>query len=172
MIYKSLFFKNSINFIGCLVLALSITACVNTNTKPVKVAKPAHAISKDRAIALSKNYTARYDSISRVIGKKDNRSTWYSLKELKTYIAYIEAQGKAQGYAVDGIRFYLGAYAKNNKNPEKQNYTTIFLAPTGKKIGVTTKSSAPPITASSDILAIDPYNLGQGGYPPSSGYGQ
>ncbi len=170
MNYKSNFFKNSIRLIGCFVLVLSLAACTNTNSKPVKVAKPAHAISKERAITLSNNYTARYDSINRIIGKEDNRSTWYSLKELKAYIAYIEAQGKEQGYAVDGIRFYLGAYGVDDKNPKRQNETTIFLAPTGKKIGAMTERSMSTNPTSPDIITIDAYNFGGNGWPPSGVY--
>jgi len=170
MNYKLNFFKNSIKLIGCFVLVLSITACVNTNTKPTKIVKPAHAISKKRAKLLSNNYNTRYDSISRIIGKKDNRSTWYSLKELKTYIAYIEAQGKKQGYTVDGIRFYLGAYPADEKNPKKQNETTIFLAPTGKKIGNMAEKSMITNPYSRDITTIDAYNFGQGGWPPNGVY--
>lgn len=164
------FFKNSTKLIGYFAIVLSLAACDNTNTKAVKIAKPAHAISKKRAISLSNNYTARYDSISRIIGKEDNRSTWYSLKELKAYIAYIEAQGKEQGYAVDGIRFYLGAYPTDDKNIKKQNETTIFLAPTGKKIEITKKSTKIGNPTSPDILTIDAYNFGNPGWPPHKTY--
>jgi len=164
------FFKNSTRLLGCFAIVLGLAACDNTNTKAVKITKPAHAISKKRAISLSNNYTARYDSISRIIGKEDNRSTWYSLKELKAYIAYIEAQGKEQGYAVDGIRFYLGAYPANDKDPKKQNETTIFLAPTGKKIGATKKRSKNSNPTSPDIMTIDAYNFGGNGWPPHKTY--
>jgi len=167
---KNKIIKNSIKLVGYFVLVLSTVGCVNTNTKPVKITKPAHAISVNRAKMLSNNYTARYDSISRIIKKEDNRSTWYSLKELKTYIAYIEAQGKEQGYAVDGIRFYLGAYSADNKNPKKQNETTIFLAPTGKKINANVNKSKRESLASPDILTIDAYNFGDPGWPPHKEY--
>jgi len=168
MYKKQKILKISIKLIGCFVLVIILAAC--TNTKPIKVTKPAHAISKERAITLSNNYTARYDSISRIIGREDNRSTWYSLKELKTYMAYIEAQGKEQGYAVDGIRFYLGAYPADDKNPKKQNETTIFLAPTGKKIGTDSQKTTESNPSSPDIMTIDAYNFGGNGWPPSGIY--
>jgi len=168
MINKLNFFNNYVQIIGCFVLVIILTACTNTN--PTKVVKPSHAISKEHAITLSNNYTARYDSISRIIGKEDNRSTWYSLKELKAYIAYIEVQGKEQGYAVDGIRFYLGAYAKDNKNPKKQNETTIFLSPTGKKTGTETQKTMGANPTSPDIMTIEAYNFGGNGWPPSGVY--
>jgi len=170
MNYKQKRINNSIKLVGFIMLFFSLTACVNTNSNPTKIVKPAHAISKERAISLSNNYTARYDSISRIIKKEDNRSTWYSLKELKAYITYIEAQGKEQGYAVDGIRFYLGAYPKDDKNPKRQNETTIFLAPTGKKTNAKADKSAGTSLSSPDILTIDAYNFGQGGWPPNGIY--
>lgn len=170
MTNKTKLIRTSFKLIGVLLLALSLNACVNNNQKVVNTTRPDHAITKDQAIALSDNYKARYDGISRAIGKQDNRSTWYSLAELKQYIAYIEAQGNEKKYDVDGVRFYLGAYSTSDKNPDKQNYTTIFLVPTGKKAGAVTKSSAPPVTASPDITDIDPYNLGAGGFPPSGVY--
>ncbi len=151
-----------------LLFITSLTACKDTPTQ-IAVKKPTHAISKKRAIALSNNYTARYDSISRIIGKQDNRSTWYSLKELKDYMAYIEAQGREQGYTVDGIRFYIGAYGAENKDPKKQNFTTIFLVPTGKKANVQTDRNSDNPT-SPDINSIDPFNFGTGGWPPHSTY--
>jgi len=164
--------KLLLKLIGLFLIPLILNACVDNSVNQVKVTKPEHAITKQRAMTLSRNYTARYDSISRIIGKKDNRSTRYSLKELKQYISYIEAEGTAKGYKVDGIRFYLGAYSKDDKDPKKQDYTTIFLVPTGKKIGHITKSSAPPNINNPVITGINPLNEGSAGDPPSAHYPQ
>ncbi len=153
-----------------LLLSLGIIACVNNHPNSDKAIRPDHAITKEQAITLINNYTARYDTISKLIGKEDNRSTWYSLDELKNYIAYAEAEGKKQGIAVNGIRFYIGAYASDDKNLEKQNLTTIFLAPTGNKIGSMTERSMSQNTYSQDIVTIDAYNFGQTGWPPHSVY--
>ncbi len=153
-----------------LLLSLGLATCVNNHPNSVNAIRPEHAITKEQAISLINNYTARYDTISRLIGKEDNRSTWYSLDELKNYIAYVETEGKKQGIAVDGIRFYIGAYGVDDKNPEKQNLTTIFLAPTGNKMGSMTERSMSPNTNSQDIVTIDAYNFGQNGWPPHSVY--
>lgn len=163
---QSNFFKSCI----FTILALGLNACVNNRSNSVNATRPDHAITKERAIELSNNYTARYESISQLINKEDNRSTWYSLEELKNYIAYVETEGKKQGYAVDGIRFYIGAYGVDDKNLEKQNFTTIFLAPTGNKIGSMTERSMSPNTNSQDIVTIDAYNFGEHGWPPHSVY--
>lgn len=170
MNHKTHLFKAPSKLISSLFIALVLSACVNS-PKVVNATKPEHAITKEQAIELSKNYTARYDSASRLIGKEDNRSTWYSLDELKNYIAYIETQGKEQGYAVDGIRFYIGAYNADNKDADKQNLTTIFLAPTGKKIGTMTERSMSSNPGSEDILTINAYNFGHSGWPPHLSYG-
>ncbi|MCF6213325.1 MAG: hypothetical protein L3J45_04790 [Flavobacteriaceae bacterium] len=164
--------KLPFKLIGLFLITLILNACVDNNVNKVKVTKPEHTITKQRAMTLSRNYTARYDSVSRIIGKKDNRSIRYSLKELKQYIAYIEAEGTAKGYKVDGIRFYLGAYSKEDKNPKKQSYTTVFLVPTGVKEGTVIKSSAPPSFTSPDITNISPLNEGSAGDPPSATYPQ
>jgi hypothetical protein len=167
---KTQLFQTSLKVGACLILAFLINACVNS-PKVVNTARPEHAITKEQAVELSNNYTLRYDSVSRVIGKEDNRSTWYSLEELKNYIAYVEAQGKAQGYMVDGIRFYIGAYGVDYKDAAKQNLTTIFLAPTGMKMGTMNERSMSSNQSSPDITEIDAYNLGQNGWPPHKTYG-
>lgn len=171
MIHSTKLFRKSTRFTSLLLLVLGLSACANNRSKNANVVRPEHAITKAQAIELSNNYTARYDNNSRAIGKPDNRSTWYSLDELKNYIAYIEAQGKEQGYAVDGIRFYLGAYSADNKDADKQNFTTIFLAPTGMKMGTMIERSMSSGTANQDILTIDAYNFGSGGWPPHTSYG-
>lgn len=132
--------------------------------------KPNNLITKERAIELCKAHDTKHAAISRAINAQDNRSTWYSLEELKEYIAYIEAQGREKGYNVDGIRFYIGSYPENDRASGKSNSTTIFLAPTGSKstegkaMTVSLESSSP------DITEIDPFNFGKGGIPPTGVY--
>jgi hypothetical protein len=132
--------------------------------------KPKNLITKERAIELCEAHAGKHKAISSAIGKQDNRSTWYSLEELKEYIAYIETQGREKGYNVDGIRFYIGSYPENDRISGKSNSTTIFLAPTGNKVtrARTMKMAAP--TASPDITEIGPFNFGHDGNPPGSDY--
>lgn len=132
--------------------------------------KPNNLITKEEATKLSKDFNVKNKLIGKHIGKPSNCSTWYSLADLEEYIAYIKAEGKAKGYSVDGIRFYLGSYSKNNSNVKKQRQTTVFLAPTGNKVTQekTMKMVAP--TSSPDITDIDPLNFGNDGIPPDSNY--
>ena len=132
--------------------------------------KPTNLISKERAIELSKAHDTKHEAISRVIGKQDNRSTWYSLEELKEYMAYIEAQGREKGYNVDGIRFYVGSYPENDRASGKSNTTTIFLAPTGTKEDQRKAMTVSQESSSPDITEIDPFNFGHDGIPPTGVY--
>ena len=77
----------------------------------------------------------RSKAIDKAIGKKDAISSWYSLDELKEYIAYVEKEGKDKGITVNGLRVYFGAYSKNDKNPDKKNLSTVFFAPTRARKG-------------------------------------
>ena len=104
--------------------------------------------------------------------KKDSLSTWFSLEELKEYIAYVESEGKAKGITVNGLRIYFGAYSKNDKNPKKNNLSTVFFTPTQAKKGSIQKEGIMAVSSSSDIESIDALNLGQQGDPPSATYPQ
>jgi len=88
----------------------------------------AKQISPTEATKLCDNYDAKYNDLSRVIGKEDNRSCSLSLEELKNYIDYLEKSKNN----IDGICIYFGSYS-NNEGPMKtasNNLTTVFLAPT------------------------------------------
>lgn len=104
--------------------------------------------------------------------KKDSLSTWFSLEELENYIAYVKEQGVKKGITVNGLRVYLGAYKKNVKDASKNNYSTVFFAPTQAKKGVLQKSSSDYTESSSDIEDIDALNLGGQGDPPNGPYPQ
>ncbi len=103
--------------------------------------------------------------------QKDAISSWFSLDELKEYIAYVEAQGKAKNITVNGLRVYFGAYAKNDKNADKNALSTVFFIPTKPKVGSLQKDSI-MLVESSDITDIDGMNGGTVGDPPSSEYPQ
>jgi len=132
--------------------------------------KPNNLITKERAIELCKAHDTKHAAISRAINAQDNRSTWYSLEELKEYIAYIEAQGREKGYNVEGIRFYVGSYPENDRVSGKSNSTTIFLAPTGTKANQRKAMTVSQESSSPDITEIDPLNMGQTGWPPHASY--
>jgi len=105
--------------------------------------------------------------------KQDSLSTWFSLEELENYIAYVKEEGTKKGIVVNGLRVYLGAYKKNVKDASKNNYSTVFFAPTQAKKAVLQKSSSDYTESSSDINSMDALNMGTiGGPPPNAPYPQ
>ena len=129
-------------------------------------------ISSAEAYSLNQNFVkTRSKAIDVAIGKKDAISCWFSIEELKEYIDFVEQEGKAKGIAVNGLRIYFGAYAKNEKTPSKSNLSTVFFIPTQSKKNSVPENEflAPPTT---DITEIDGLNDGQYGDPPSAVYPQ
>jgi len=103
--------------------------------------------------------------------QKDAISSWFSLDELKEYIAYVEAEGKAKNITVNGLRVYFGAYAKNDQKDDKKALSTVFFVPTKPKVGSLQKDSV-MLVESSDITDIEGMNNGSTGHPPSAPYPQ
>lgn len=113
--------------------------------------------------------------VERETGKpkeKDAISTWFSLDELKEYIAFVEAEGKLKNITVNGLRIYFGAYSKNNKNADKKALSTVFLVPTKENVGSLGKDRVAAASVSSDIEEIDGMNDGTLGDPPPAVYPQ
>lgn len=128
-------------------------------------------ITSAEAKELNQNFVkTRAKAIDVAIGKKDAISSWFSLEELKEYIDFAEAEGKAKGIAVNGLRVYFGAYPKNEQKPEKDNLSTVFFVPTQSK--KTELENGKLDAFSSDIVEIDGLNSGQIGNPPSATYPQ
>ncbi|WP_412985545.1 hypothetical protein [Pontimicrobium sp. IMCC45349] len=115
---------------------------------------------------LNDNYTSRWELITRDITKQDdNRSSWWSLEDLRAYLDYAENQAKELGYTMNGIRVYSGAYPEVDGQP---GYTTAFIVPTadipeGKDGGG---------SGNNDIGDADGFNGGGNGKPPGANYPQ
>lgn len=149
-------------------LVVTLNSCVD---KPIYKGRPENVISVKKATELSNNFDARYDTISALIGKPDNRSSWHSIQELEQYIAYIKKEGKERGLDVDGIRIYFGAYGP--KEVGRENYSTLFLVPTvkGSSNNVQGVKNFTAVDGNSgDTYEIDPLNFGTLGDPPSKKY--
>jgi hypothetical protein len=128
-------------------------------------------ISSEEAYLLNQNFVkTRAKAIDVAIGKKDALSCWFSIEELKEYIDFVELEGKAKGIAVNGLRIYFGAYAKNENNPNKSNLSTVFFIPTQSKNSALKNELA--ASSNLDITEIDGLNDGQYGDPPSAVYPQ
>ncbi len=130
-------------------------------------------ITSAEAKELNQNFVkTRGKAIDVAIKKKDAMSSWFSMDELKNFIANVEKEGVDKGIKVNGIRIYFGAYTNDDKNPEKKNLSTVFLVPTQAKIGSMQIDGFANEEASSDITDIDGLNRGGLGYPPSATYPQ
>lgn len=145
--------------------------------KPVKeavpiVMKPKGVIPKAEAINLNNNWTKyrkqAVDSAAKANGatKDDTRSVEWSLNDIQDYLAWAEYQADSLGYAMSGIRVYLGVYGKNAGQAKKE-LTTMFIAPIGKE----KQNQASSVNLRDDsekTLPIDPLNKGgngNGDYP-------
>ena len=129
------------------------------------MSKPKGLISPEEAKGLNDAYTSRCELVSRDITKRpDNRSTWYSLNDLRTFLDLAEKQAKELGYEMDGIRIYCGAYPTENG---QTGYSTSFIVPTASnKIGKEGGGE------SNDITGANGLNHGGSGKPPNASYPQ
>ena len=125
-------------------------------------------ITPKEAKALNDAFTERCELISKMITKRpDNRSSWYSLKDLRAYLDYAEAQAKLNGVKMNGIRVYCGAYPEKNG---KAGYSTSFIVPTMKRELDGEENGDG--SGSCDIPGGDGMNFGGTGIPPGANYPQ
>ncbi|MEN3322178.1 hypothetical protein VP395_00430 [Mariniflexile soesokkakense] len=131
----------------------------------IKILKPKGVITVEKAKELNANWTlhrkAAVDSAAQKQGRnQDDRSTYWSLKDIENYLDYAKNQADSLGYQMTGVRVYLGVYGKN-AGQTKKDLTTMFIVPTGKKaLSKTSVISLPP--SNSDI-PVPPLNDGTGG---------
>ena len=127
------------------------------------MSNPKGLITPEEAQALNDAYTARCELVSRDITKRpDNRSSWYSLQDIRDYLDYAEAQAKDLGYVMDGIRIYCGAYPDDD---EQAGYSTSFIVPTAS-------NEEEDDGESHDIVEGSGLNRGGMGHPPGANYPQ
>lgn len=95
-------------------------------------ATPKGIIKPAEITTLTQAYNSRYDSINATVFKDvkggDNRSSWYSLKDVRNYLTIAENQASDLGFTMDGVRLYLGAQPMSGDVP---GYTTLLFVPTG-----------------------------------------
>lgn len=126
---------------------------------------PKGVITPDEAKVLDQAFDSRHKLISEDIVKRpDNRSSWWSLQDMKDYLEYAEAQVKELGYEMNGLRVYLGAYPDTKEGP---GYTTMFMVPTAD-----TSKGKDGGGLKSDVPGADGLNGGAPGRPPSANYPQ
>lgn len=130
-------------------------------------------ITSKEAKELNQNFVkTRSKVIKKAIGKSDNLSTWFSIDELKQFIADVEQEGKDQGITVNGIRVYFGSYPTDDKEKKKENMSTVFMVPTKPYAGSMQKDGGDGDDGGNDIENLGGLNLGQQGWPPDAEYPQ
>ncbi|MCH7525784.1 MAG: hypothetical protein IIC74_12560 [Bacteroidetes bacterium] len=142
---------------------------------PAKViVKPKGLITPAQAKVLDRAYNPRFEVLSGFLSdtitmRKDNRSSWYSLKDMRDYLNYAENQAESLGYTMNGVRIYLGAHPSVNG---KRGLTTMFLIPTGTKLTSNGSMLSFTLTEDGDIFGGDGLNKGDPGDPPDANYPQ
>jgi hypothetical protein len=137
-------------------------------------------ISAKEAKELNQNFIkTRGKALDKIVEKergkpneKDAISSWFSLEELKEFIAHVETEGKKNNINVDGIRIYFGAYAKTNKKVDKKALSTVFLVPTQPSVGSLQKDGLEVAAKSTDIESMGGMNEGVICNPPNASYPQ
>lgn len=130
------------------------------------MSKPKGVISPEEAKQLNDAFTERCELISKDITKRpDNRSSWFSLDDIKAYLKYAENQAKENGHEMNGIRIYCGAYPTVKG---QAGYSTSFIVPTAD----TPNGKDGGNGGNSDIPGGDGLNKGSDGDPPNANYSQ
>ncbi len=99
-------------------------------------------------------------------------SSYYTLEELESYIAYAKREAAKQNIDLDGFRIYMGLFPNEPKFGEKQNFLTVFISPTGRPATQKGAFFSTTQEGSSDITGIGALEYGGNGNPPSSSYPQ
>jgi len=136
-------------------------------------------INSKEAIKLNKKFIdTRSKELNKIVeretgkpNEKDAISSWFSIEELKSFIADVEKEGTAIGKTVNGLRVYFGAYSKNG-NSKKDDLSTVFMVPTEARVGASQKDGIDGGEGGSDIEDLGGLNGGQTGIPPEAVYPQ
>jgi hypothetical protein len=127
--------------------------------------KPKGIISPKEAKQLNDAFNTRCELISKDIVKRpDNRSSWWSLKDIRGYLDYAEKQAKELGHEMNGVRVYCGAHPTIDGQP---GYSTAFIVPTAEILDGKDGSGK-----NGDIPNGDGLNEGSDGWPPNASYPQ
>ena len=136
------------------------------------IIKPKGVIKPVQAKSLNANWTkTRKKAVDSAAGRPDNRSSWWSLQDMRDYLDYAENQSNELGYKMTGVRVYLGVYGGKAPNG-KADYTTMFLVPTGRKSVSQSSMLNFSLSNNGDIPGGDALNDGDSGIPPDVSYPQ
>lgn len=155
--------------IGALVTYWYCSVCQDLT--PPEIVAPGGLISPEEASVLDRNFDSRHELISDSIVKRpDNRSSWYSLEDMRNYLNYAENEAKELGYTMDGVRVYLGAH---DDVDSLVGYTTLFFIPTGhENVAQSSSTFVHTLSEGGDIPGGSGMDQGTEGDPPGANYPQ
>ena len=135
--------------------------------------KPSKGLISPTIISkLDKAFDERHNLINKGLGIMDNRSSWYSLDDVRKYLDYAEYQAKTTtNYTMDGVRLYLGV---------NKGLTTIMFVPTSSDItqgkykskGNMFNFTLKRRKGGGDIKSLEGMDFGEVGDPPNANYRQ
>ena len=167
------------NFFLILVLGALIGAAImylicrkTTSVELPNALPPKGLITPSQAKTLDVAFNSRHQLISdEIVKRPDNRSSWYSLSDLRGYLNYAEKQAQDLNYTMDGVRLYLGAHPDISG---VVGYTTVFFVPTGSKnLSQTEALGVEQLQkGNGDIPGGDGLDMGTPGDPPQANYPQ
>ncbi|MGJ8593574.1 MAG: hypothetical protein ACSHXF_13565 [Aquaticitalea sp.] len=153
--------------IGAAIVYFFCCKTINMTNEPTK---PNGIITPEQIKTLDQAFNSRHQLISdSIVMRPDNRSSWYSLEDMRDYLDYAESQAKDLGYKMDGIRIYLGAQANEGTTV---GYTTMFFVPTYNEVMAEGSMVNFVRGGSKDVPGGNGLDMGGPGDPPSSNYPQ
>jgi hypothetical protein len=115
------------------------------------MAKPQNCISVQAAKDMYTNWQTSRGAALESDGYQDVSDFTFSLAEMQEFLDYVRDESEKAKIDNPGIRIYFAAY-----NSEESDKATVFLAATE---GTDSNSK--------NNYGIDPFNWGQGGWPPN-----
>jgi len=102
-------------------------------------------------------------------------SSYYTLEELESYIAYAKREAAKQQINLEGFRIYFGLFPEAQKYGDKSGNLTVFISPTGrpqeqKGAFFTMNMMVDEPAISPDITSIGSLEYGGNGNPPAASY--
>jgi hypothetical protein len=132
------------NTLLILLFISSIISCTSkTTTESIDKTnskRPSQAITYKEMASMFKAYDKGQRKVLNKFIKKKSKgkdtiatlSEFFTISELKQYIAYVERLSAEKEIELTGIRIFTSAYPSNYKIPEYRNRVTFMLAPTAK----------------------------------------
>jgi hypothetical protein len=116
------------------------------------MAKPQKCISVQTAKEMYSNWQTTRGAALESDGYQDISDFTFTLEEMQEFLDYVRVESEKAKIDNPGIRIYFAAY-----DPATNDKATVFLSATKG-----TKSN------SENNYNIDPFNWGQGGWPPNN----